>query len=131
MRLYPEVEVPAEQLAALREDQMGCILGEKIAERLNKKLGDRLVLRSTIWTQKNGSSIWEFNVRAIYRTDSPTFDQTMMLFPFRRFDEAREFGQGSAGIYILAIDDAARSTEVSQADRHAVCQQPVRNADDD
>ncbi len=41
--------------------------------------------------------------------------QTMMLFPFRRFDEAREFGQGSAGIYILSIADAARSTEVSQA----------------
>lgn len=115
LRLYPEVEVPPEQLAALRDDQMGCILGEKIAERLNKKVGDRLVLRSTIWTQKNGSSIWEFNVRAIYSTDSPTFDQTMMLFPFRRFDEAREFGQGSAGIYILSIADAARSTEVSQA----------------
>jgi len=115
LRLYPEVEVPPAQLADLRDDQMGCILGEKIAERLQKKLGDRLVLRSTIWTQKNGSSIWEFNVRAIYTTDSPTFDQTMMLFPFRRFDEAREFGQGSAGIYILAIADPARSTDVSQA----------------
>ena len=46
------------------KDQMGCLLGEKIAERLNKKVGDRLVLRSTIWSQKNGSSIWEFNVRA-------------------------------------------------------------------
>ena len=79
---------------------MGCLLGAKIAERLHKKVGDRLVLRSTIWTQKNGSSIWEFNVRAIYTTDSPTFDQTMMLFHFKRFDEARQFGQGSVG-YLL------------------------------
>ena len=62
--LYPELKIPPDQLSALLDDRMGCILGAKIAERLRKKVGDRLVLRSTIWTQKNGSSIWEFNVRA-------------------------------------------------------------------
>ena len=92
---------------------MGCMLGAKIAERLNKKVGDRLALRSTIWTQKNGSSIWEFNVCALYTSDSPTYDQTMMLFPFKRFDEARQFGQGSAGIYIVGIGDPSRSGEIS------------------
>ena len=97
LSLYPEVKIPPDQLSALMDDQMGCLLGAKIAERLGKKVGDRLVLRSTIWTQKNGSSIWEFNVRALYTSDSPTFDQTMMLFHFKRFDEARQFGQGSAG----------------------------------
>jgi putative ABC transport system permease protein len=73
------------------------------------------VLRSTIWAQKNGSSIWEFNVRAIYDSDSPTFDQTMMLFPLKRFDEARELGQGSVGVYLLSVDDPGRSSAVSQA----------------
>lgn len=113
LSLYPEMKVTADQQSALLEDRMGCLLGEKIAERLNKKVGDRLVLRSTIWSQKNGSSIWEFNVRGIYTTDSPTFDQTMMLFPFKRFDEARQFGQGSVGIYLLGIDDPNRSGEIS------------------
>ncbi|MHB0961050.1 MAG: ABC transporter permease [Pirellulaceae bacterium] len=114
LSLYPEVKIPPGQLSDLLEDRMGCLLGVKIAERLNKRVGDRLVLRSTIWTQKNGSSIWEFNVRALYTTDSPTFDQTMMLFPFKRFDEARQFGQGSAGLYILGISDPSRSAEVSR-----------------
>ncbi len=112
--LYPELKVAPDELSALMEDQMGCMLGKKIAERLDKKVGDRLVLRSTIWTQKNGSSIWEFNVRAIYTTDSPTFDQTMMLFPFKRFDEARQFGHGSVGVYLLRIDDPSRSAEISE-----------------
>ncbi|MHB8968887.1 MAG: ABC transporter permease [Pirellulaceae bacterium] len=115
LALYPELEIPPEQLSALLDDRMGCMLGVKIAERLRKKVGDRLVLRSTIWTQKNGSSIWEFNVRALYTTDSPTFDQTMMLFPFKRFDEARQFGQGSAGLYFVGIDDPGRSAEISGA----------------
>ena len=113
LRLYPEVKVPPEQLRDLDADQMGCLLGAKIAERLNKKVGDRLVLRSTIWTQKNGSSIWEFNVRAIYTADSPTFDQTIMVFPQRRFDEARQFGSGGVGLYVLGIDDPNRSTQVA------------------
>lgn len=111
--LYPEMKVPAVQLAELRNDRMGCILGVKIAERLRKKVGDRLVLRSTIWTQKNGSSIWEFNVRGLYTTDSPTFDQTMMLFPIQRFDEARQFGQGFVGLYILGIADPGRSVPIA------------------
>jgi putative ABC transport system permease protein len=113
--LYPEMKIPPEQLRDLASDQMGCLLGVKIAERLNKKVGDRLVLRSTIWTQKSGSSIWEFNVRALYTTDSPTFDQTMMLFHQKRFDEARQFGQGLVGVYVLAIADPERSAETCAA----------------
>ena len=52
---------------------------------------------------------------AIYTTDSPTFDQTMMLFHHKRFDEARQFGQGSVGLYILGIADPDRSAEISAA----------------
>ena len=115
LRLYPEMKVPPDQLEDLRDDRMGCLLGVKIAERLRKKVGDRLVLRSTIWTQHNGSSIWEFNVRALYTSDSPTFDQTMMLFPIQRFDEARQFGQGSVGLYILGIADPGRSSTIASA----------------
>jgi putative ABC transport system permease protein len=113
--LYPEIKVPPDQLRDLLGDQMGCLLGTKIAERLHKKVGDRLVLRSTIWAQRNGSPIWEFNVRAIYTSGSPTFDQTMMMFSHKRFDEARQFGRGYAGLYILAIADPGRSAETAAA----------------
>jgi putative ABC transport system permease protein len=73
------------------------------------------VLRSTIWTDKSDSTLWEFNVRAIYTSDSPTFDQTMMLFHQKRFDEARQFGQGSVGLYLLSIADPERSAEIAAA----------------
>jgi putative ABC transport system permease protein len=114
LRLYPEVRVAPDQVTALRNDQMGCMLGVKMAERLGKKVGDRLVLRSTIWSQRNGSSIWEYNIRALYSTESPTFDQTMMFFHFKRFDEARQFGRGSSGMYFVGISDPSRSAEVSR-----------------
>jgi putative ABC transport system permease protein len=39
----------------------------------------------------------------------------MMLFPLQRFDEGRQFGQGSVGLYILGIADPGRSAEISGA----------------
>lgn len=115
LRLYPELKVPPDQVADLLNDQMGCLLGAKIAEQLGKQVGDRLVLRSTVWMQRDGSSTWEFNVRAIYTTDSPTFDQRIMLLPSKRFDEARQFGRGSVGLYMLSIADPGRAAEVAAA----------------
>ncbi|NLX56614.1 MAG: ABC transporter permease [Planctomycetaceae bacterium] len=115
LQLYPEVQLPADQRAELLSDRMGCMLGAKIADRLGKKIGDRLVLHSTIWTQTNGSSVWEFNVRALYTTDSPTFDQTMMFFHFARFDEARRFARGTTSLYFVGVSDPSRNMEVATA----------------
>jgi putative ABC transport system permease protein len=39
----------------------------------------------------------------------------MMLFHQKRFDEARQFGQGSVGVYMLGIADPGRSAEISAA----------------
>jgi putative ABC transport system permease protein len=38
-----------------------------------------------------------------------------MLFPLQRFDEARQFGQGSVGLYILGIADPGRSAPIAEA----------------
>lgn len=111
---YPEIKVPPEQLRDLMEDRRGCILGAKIAERLRKKPGDRLVLRSTVWGNASGP-IWEFTVRAVYTSDNPTFDLTMMFFHLKYFDEAREFGKGLIGIFIVSIDDPDRYQQVAAA----------------
>jgi putative ABC transport system permease protein len=117
LALYPEIIVPPDQLRELMEDRTGCLIGAKLAERLNKKVGDRIVLRGLIWTKRTGAdrTLWEFTVRAIYTSDSPTFDQTMMLFHQKYFDEAREFGKGLYGIYIAGISDPNRYQQIASA----------------
>ena len=112
--LYPEIKVEPEQLRDLMHDRNGCILGARLAERLHKQLGDRLVLRSTIWGQPSGP-LWEFTVRAVYSTDSPTFDQTLMFFHLKRLDEGRMFVKGTVGIYMASIVDPARAQEIACA----------------
>jgi len=111
---YPEIKVTPEQARDLMEDRNGCVIGAKLAARLKKNLGDRLVLRSTIWGQPSGP-LWEFNVRAIYTSDSPTFDQTLMIFHYKRFDEGRMYVKGTVGIYLVSVADPARSQEIASA----------------
>jgi putative ABC transport system permease protein len=95
-------------------DQKGCVIGQKLAERLGKKVGDRMTLRGTIWSKPDGP-IWEFNIRGIYTSPNPNFDQTMMIFHFKYFDEARDVEKGRAGFYIIALRDPAQAANVSAA----------------
>jgi len=113
-KIFPEIIVPDDQFAALGADRMGCMIGDKTAERLNIKLGDRMVMPGTIWARSDGGP-WEFNVRAIYTSASESFDRTVMLFHFKYFDEGREFGKDLVSIFWLGIDDANRYGEIAAA----------------
>jgi putative ABC transport system permease protein len=118
LKLYPEIVIPADQLEALLADRAGCVLGDKIAERLQKKVGDKLTLKSGLWSNdrnKVDASLWDFTVRAIYTTDSPSFDRTMMMFHWKYLDEARTYGKGTSGIFIVGMSDPTRYAEICRA----------------
>jgi putative ABC transport system permease protein len=67
----------------------------------------------TFWRKKDGTKVWEFNVRGIY-TGGKGVDTTQFLFHYDYFDEARQFGQGIVGWYIVRIADPAKSAEVGR-----------------
>lgn len=112
-KIFPEVLVDDRQFAELLSDQAGCMIGDKTADRLGIKVGDRIVLRGTIWTRP-GTPLWDFTVRAIYTSTSPSFDRTVMFFHYKYFDEGREIDKGSVSIYWLGIDDADRYLEIAE-----------------
>jgi putative ABC transport system permease protein len=109
--MYPEIVMPSGQWEALLADRRGCVIGDELARRLNKKLGDRLALRGLIWAKSDGSP-WEFNVRAIYTTNTQTFDRTIMFFHDKYLDETRQFAKGLVGCFVVELADANRSAEV-------------------
>ncbi|HLX64603.1 MAG TPA: FtsX-like permease family protein [Planctomycetota bacterium] len=111
--MYPELKISPEQTKALLGDKAGCALGDKIAERIGKKVGDRIVLRSTIWAVPN--NLLTFTVRAIYTSDSPTFDRTMMLFHWEYLNEVRQYGKDTAGVFTVRMADAGQYQRISSA----------------
>ncbi|HLT90180.1 MAG TPA: ABC transporter permease [Woeseiaceae bacterium] len=113
--LYPELEIPEEQLAALEANRIGIVAGVELVQRFGWKIGDRIPLHSTIWTNKDGSQVWEFVLEGIFRSTDPRGSSAFMLFNYDYFEEARAFGQGTVGWYVLRIAEGANPVEVANA----------------
>jgi putative ABC transport system permease protein len=113
LAMYPELKVPDDQKRAWIEDREGVLVGVTTAKRYGWKIGDRVPIQGTFWRKKDGSSLWEFNVRGIYTGDKGV-DTTQFLFHYKYFDEARQYGQGLVGWYILRIADPSRTAEVTK-----------------
>jgi putative ABC transport system permease protein len=112
LAMYPEFLVPAPQRQAWLEDREGVLVGRKTAERYGWKVGDRVPVQGTIWRKKDGSKVWEFNVRGIYDGAEKGTDTTQFLFHYDYFDEARQFGEGIVGWYVVRIAEPTQAAEV-------------------
>jgi putative ABC transport system permease protein len=114
LEMYPELLITPEEKAAWLADRQGVIVGEKTAKRYGWKVGDRIPVQGTIYRRKDGSSLWEFNIVGIYKGRDPGTDTTQFLFRYDFFDEARQYGQGIVGWYVVRIDDATKAAEVGK-----------------
>ena len=113
LAMYPEFKVSDAEKRAWMEDREGVLVGETTANRYKWKVGDRVPVQGTIYRKKDGSKMWEFNIRGIYTGDR-TVDKTQFLFHYDYFDEARQAGQGIVGWYIVRIADPKTAAEVGK-----------------
>jgi putative ABC transport system permease protein len=115
-KVYKEMKMPKEQLDAMLHTRNGAIVGKDIAAKYGWKIGDRIPVGTSIWTQKKGGNTWEFEVVGIVdvsaygATGFPSF-----YINFDYFDEARQFGNGGIHYYIASLDDPRRGDEVIAA----------------
>ena len=84
-------------------------------EQYSLKVGDRIPIQATIWPQRDGGRSWEFDLEGIFDTTDPRGSDAIFLFHYDYFDEARQFGQGLVGWYIVSLADGADPVEVSNA----------------
>ncbi|HEX4826119.1 MAG TPA: FtsX-like permease family protein [Candidatus Polarisedimenticolaceae bacterium] len=113
LAMYPEFKVTVAEKKAWADDREGVLVGETTARRYGWKVGDRVPVQGTIWRKKDGSKVWEFNVRGIYTGDK-TVDKTQFLFHYDYFDEARQYGQGIVGWYIVRIADPKQAADIGK-----------------
>jgi putative ABC transport system permease protein len=114
--MYPEYELPPDQLRDFLQDLRGAVIGRQLADRFGWKVGDTFFLESFIPPYRKTDGPFEFVVRGIFDTDEsryPGTDTNMMVFNFKYLYEAtgRNIGAGS---YYLEIDDPDRAGEISR-----------------
>jgi putative ABC transport system permease protein len=116
LAMYPEYVLPHEQYRAFLEDQRGCLIGRKIADKFGWKLGDTFHLESFIAPYRKADGAFEFVVRGIFDGDPrhPNADLNNMYFQYKYLYEATGRRLG-AGTYYTEIDDPDHAGVVSKA----------------
>jgi len=113
--VYPEIELPPDQLKALINTRTGAVVGADLARTYGWKIGDHVPLKSQIWTHPGGNSDWEFDIVGIFEEPVDRSQEQSFYFNFKYFDEARAFGKGGVGWYVVQLRDAAQGPGIAAA----------------
>jgi len=112
--LYPEFILPDAQKKAFRADRKGCVAGRKLAERFGWKIGDNIVLKGTIFPGK-----WEFVLRAIYKGERKTTDETQFFFHWDYLNETLKktapLRADQVGFYLIGVKNPDQAADVASA----------------
>jgi putative ABC transport system permease protein len=114
--VYPELNFTAEQIAAMQGTRPGALIGRPLAKKYNWKVGDKIPVGTTIWTNNDGSNNWAFDIVGI-------FDATGQLargplasafwINYDYWDEARKFDNHKVHQFITQIDNPASAAAIS------------------
>jgi putative ABC transport system permease protein len=112
----PEIILPPEQRKAWLNTRTGAIVGRKTAEKFHWKIGDKIPIQSSVWSQANGSRTWEFDLVGIFDGKKKGTDTTPLFFRYDFFDEGRgsgSYGKGMVGWYTIKIKDPSKAAETA------------------
>jgi putative ABC transport system permease protein len=110
-------KVDAQQLKTMQLTRTGAIVAKSLAERFGWKVGDKVVLGTSIWTRRNGSGQYDFDIVGTFESnDGSTQGLSGAFFiNYAYLNEARAFARDTVQMFIAGIVDPARATSLSQA----------------
>ena len=106
-QVYPEFQVPPDQMAAFKQQRNAVIIGTKLSTQHGFKIGDVITMGGDIFPGQ-----WQFVVKGIYTGRDATVDETQMFMHWSYVDEqtrqlqpGREVGAGWYVVQVANPDD--------------------------
>jgi putative ABC transport system permease protein len=112
-----DFRIPPEQIAAMARIRTAAVIAKPLAEKYKWRLGDRVTLRTSLWTQENGRDDYQFDIVGIMPIDPYTPNPTlrdMFLINYSYLDEARAFQKGRVHYIVSSVADVKRVTEIGK-----------------
>lgn len=111
-----DLAVSPQALAAMASTRTGALVGAARAQREGWKVGDRVPLHSTYWIRSDGSREWTFEIVGIFsdKDQKVNFLTNGLLINYSYLDEARAFGKGLVGVFLVNIADPSAATQVAR-----------------
>ena len=110
-KVFSEFVVDPAQVAALKANRTGGILGSGAAKRYGLKVGDRIMLLGP--PRQDGSNAYTFDIVGTF--DVPDNEPGQIFVNYDYVNEARLSGKDSVLYYVVLADSVARAGEVGLA----------------
>lgn len=103
--VYPELEIPRDQLGAWKKDRAGAVADAELAKKYGWKVGDKIILQGDIYPIK-----LELTLRGIFTAKLPN---NSLYFNEKYVEEGVPFAKGAAGFYGILVDSPQHVDQVS------------------
>ncbi len=114
LEVYPEFILPQNERETFLNEQKGCVIGRKLADRFKWKIGDLVTLKGTIFLGN-----WDFVVRGIYRGRDKDTDESQFFFHWDYLNEISKktlpLWADQVGYYIIGVNRPELSGDVAVA----------------
>jgi putative ABC transport system permease protein len=107
MKIFTDFKLPEDQLLAWQRDRAGVIVDNLLAKKFGWKMGDRIVLKGTIYPVD-----LELAIRGIYTAPQPT---NSVYFNQKYVEEAVPFAKGKAGTFEILADSPDDVPKIASA----------------
>ena len=103
--VYPELEIPKDQLDAWKRDRAGAVADAELAKKYGWKIGERIMLQGDIYPIQ-----LELTLRGIFNAKLPN---NSLYFNEKYVEEGVPFAKGAAGFYGILVDSPQHVDQVS------------------
>ena len=113
-KVYHEMTIKPEYLEAMKRTRTGALVGEALAKKYGWKIGDRVPIGTSIWTTKQGSSTWMFDIVGTWDTSKYGGGFPSFYLNQEYFKENSAFGGDVVHYYLVGIKDPHQATQISK-----------------
>ena len=116
--LFPEMKVDPAARAKFDATRTGVLVGEKLMQRFNWKVGQKIPLQSTIFPNADGTKNWSFDIVGtvtVADDDSQAWFDQMLLLHYKYFEESTPYVDGDVGWYVTRVADVNQADRVAKA----------------
>jgi putative ABC transport system permease protein len=99
---------------ALKRTRSGALISSDLATLYDLKVGDRLPLKPTFWTNKDGRNLWPVDIVGVYPADArDSLTGRGVYLNYDYIDASRAAGAGAVNVFNERIDDPNRAGEIA------------------
>jgi putative ABC transport system permease protein len=114
-QVYREIKVKPEYIEAMKQTRTGVLISESLAKQYHWKVGDRIPVGTSIWTNKEGSNTWYFDVVGTMDLSAVGGGFPGFYLNHSFFQEASAFGNGVVHYYLVGLKDPQQATQVAKS----------------